>query len=132
MSEKKILNDIMVAHSAKGGRLFRNNTGKGWTGRSTRIERSGHHHLERGDVVIKNARRLHYGLCKGSHDLIGWTPVKISKEMIGQTLAVFTSVEAKTGKLKPTKEQVNFGFQVKEAGGLQAVVYSVDEYKEKI
>ncbi len=132
MSEKKLLNDIMIAHSKRGGRLFRNNVGKGWAGKSKMIERDGHVYVNRGDVVIKSARRLHYGLCVGSSDLIGWTPIIITEQMIGKILAVFTAVEGKTGKLTATQKQKDFISAVNDQHGIAVVIRSVEELKEKI
>ena len=78
-------------------RLFRNNVGLATTS-------SGH--------------TIRYGLCKGSSDLIGWTQVTITPEMVGEKIAIFTAVELKTKNVKLTKEQANFLEQVKAAGGI--------------
>jgi ribosomal protein S19 len=39
---------------------------------------------------------VQFGLCKGSADLIGWKRVTVTPEMVGSTVAVFTSIEVKT------------------------------------
>ena len=69
-------------------------------------------------VELANARRLNFGLVKGSSDLIGWRPVEITPEMVGQTIAQFVAVECKTLAYgKTTEEQDNFLGQVAGSGG---------------
>jgi hypothetical protein len=72
--EKLNQNDVALALSRKGSTVFRNNVGVAF-------------HRD-GSVVV-------YGLCPGSSDLIGWTPVEITQEMVGRVFAVFTAVEVK-------------------------------------
>lgn len=125
MSEKKLLNETMTAHTKNGGRIFRNNVGVGWAGKFKR-------RFENGDVLIGNARPLNSGLCVGSSDLIGWSPLLISDSMVGSTVAVFTALEAKTKKLKTTEVQENFLKQVIRCGGFAAVIRSVDDYEKEM
>lgn len=113
MNEKSILNDLMLAATAAGNRLFRNNIAKAWVGK---LQKHGN-----GAVTLHNARPLHAGLCVGSSDLIGWTRVKIAPEMVGSTVAVFTAVEVKTGRVAMTAEQAAFMQTVNEAGGIARV-----------
>ena len=47
--------------------------------------------------------------------------------IIGKTFAVFTAVEVKTGRLKPTAQQLNFIDQVRKSGGYAGVAYSVED-----
>lgn len=107
--ENNIQKRIMLALSKQGVTIFRNNTGMGWAGEAIR--------LQSGDVLIKNPRPLHAGLCVGSSDLIGFKPVKITPDMVGKTVAVFTAVEVKTPTGRASKEQLNFIDRVKQAGG---------------
>lgn len=100
MKEADFMRRCMKRASDLGARLFRNNTGQAWAGKATR--------LKDGSVLIENARPFHGGLCVGSSDLIGWTPVKITPEMVGKTIAVFTAVETKTARGRATTEQLNF------------------------
>lgn len=86
-----------------GARLFRNNV---------------------GCLQDKNGAWVTYGLCPGSSDLIGWTPVKIVPEMVGKNIAVFTAVEVKTIKGTVSKEQENFICIVEQSGGMAFVVRS--------
>lgn len=98
-------------------RLFRNNTGTGWQGRA---EWQGQNKL-----ILHNPRPLTAGLVKGSCDLIGWTTVEITPDMVGQRLAIFTAIEGKTGGTATTKEQANFMRAVREAGGRVGVAKDV-------
>ena len=68
-----------------------------------------------------------FGLCKGSADLIGWTTRTITPEMVGQQIAVFTSIEVKSssGRVKP--EQQQWLNAVQAAGGIAGVARSVGE-----
>ena len=113
MNETNLLRSIMLAMSKAlpNVRLFRNNTGMAWVGKLL-------HRTGTGTVAIENARPLHAGLCVGSSDLIGWTSVLITPDMVGQTIAVFTAIEVKQRGKRPTNEQVNFMRNVREAGGI--------------
>lgn len=117
MNETNLLRSIMLAMSKAlpNVRLFRNNTGMGWAGKLL-------HRTGTGTVAIENARPLHAGLCVGSSDLIGWTSVEITPEMVGRKVAVFTAVEIKQPGKKPTEAQVNFIENVRSAGGIGTVI----------
>lgn len=119
MSEINILKSIQLLLSkTKKVVLFRNNTGQAWAGKL--VSKKGN------TVILEDARPLHAGLCVGSSDLIGFTTVEITPEMVGQKLAVFTSIEVKQGKRKPSDEQVNFIRVINEAGGFAGVANSED------
>jgi hypothetical protein len=70
---------------------------------------------------------VRYGLQPGSSDLIGWRTVTITPEMVGQQVAVFTSIEVKTptGRVKP--EQQQWLDAVLSAGGIAGVARSVED-----
>lgn len=125
--EKGLINDILVAASRLGRRLFRVNTGLGWIGRAERFSKQTFVKVMAGDVVIRAARPLHAGLCEGGSDIIGWTPIEITPEMIGRKVAVFTAIEVKTENVRTTKEQANFIDAVKKDGGFARVARSVEE-----
>lgn len=113
MKERTLLERIFVAY--RPAKLFRNDTGQGWVGgRMTRIN---------GGILLRGAQRIAYGLLKGSGDLIGWTPVVITEDMVGQTIAQFTSIEAKTENDKLRPEQENWFRQVRAAGGRALIVW---------
>jgi hypothetical protein len=105
-SEQTIQQHIRLACSSGTCRLFRNNT---------------------GTLRDVNGRPVSFGLCKGSADLIGWTTRTITPEMVGQKIAVFTSIEVKSssGRVKP--EQQQWLNAVQAAGGIAGVARSVGE-----
>lgn len=67
---------------------------------------------------MENPRPLHAGLLKGSGDLIGFIPTIVTSDMVGKTVAVFTSIEVKTptGRIKP--EQLTWLELVRKNGGI--------------
>ena len=105
-SEQTIQQQIRLACSRGPVRLFRNNTG---------VLRDQH------------GRPVQFGLAKGSADLIGWTTRTITADMVGQRIAVFTSIEVKsaTGRLRP--EQQQWLESVQAAGGIAGVARSVED-----
>lgn len=113
-------------------RLWRNNVGTGWAGKAERVTplnlytlgRS----LEPGDVIVRQARPLHAGLCKGSSDLIGFRSVDVG----GNRLAQFVAFEVKTATGRTTEEQRHYLAMVERLGGLAAVVRSVEEAKQAL
>jgi len=106
MTETSLVRQLLGHATALGGRWFRNNVG-------VLIDRAGN--------------RVAYGLCRGSSDVIGWTPVVITPEMVGRTVAVFTAFECKTGKRITTTEQGAFVAAVCDQGGIAAVVRQVSD-----
>ena len=105
-SDQSIQQHIRLACSTGATRLFRNNT---------------------GTLRDANGRPVSFGLCKGSADLIGWTTRTITPDMVGQQVAVFTSIEVKTatGRLRP--EQQQWLDAVQAAGGIAGVARSVED-----
>lgn len=104
ITTEKDIERILILHASQcGSTLFKNNVGK--------------LRDDKGNIVS-------FGLCKGSSDLIGWTPVIITPEMVGKKLAVFTAVEVKRnkfGKYKATNDQKHFITAVKNNGGMAGV-----------
>jgi hypothetical protein len=105
-SEQSIQQHIRLTCSTGSTRLFRNNT---------------------GTLRDQHGRPVSFGLAKGSADLIGWRTVTITPEMVGQQVAVFTSIEVKTptGRVKP--EQQQWLDAVQAAGGIAGVARSVED-----
>lgn len=103
MREKDVQNNLILHASQIGLTLFCNNVGM--------------YKDQRGNVI-------RYGLCNGSSDLIGWTPVTVTPDMVGKKIAVFTAIEVKlnkNGKYKATDLQKAFISAVKSAGGFAGV-----------
>jgi hypothetical protein len=88
-----------------GLRLFRNNTGS--------------------LPDPKTGRPIQFGLMRGSADLIGWRTVTITPDMVGQQVAVFTSIEVKTPTGRVTPEQRTWLENVMRAGGIAGIARSV-------
>ena len=120
-SEHDTQQRILLAHGSGPVRLFRNNVGTGWAGQATRVTAGNlqaiAHTLRPGDVVVRNARPLHAGLCVGSSDLIGYRRVG--------DLAQFVALEVKSERGRPTPEQTRFLDHISSAGGCAAVVRSI-------
>lgn len=127
LSESQIQNRILLECGRGDTRLFRQNVGQGWVGKSKRYDRRETVTVEPGDVVVRKARPLHAGLCEGSPDLIGWRTVEVTPEMVGQRLAVFAGIEVKSDTGRPTPEQLKFLDAVREAGGVACVARSVED-----
>jgi VRR-NUC domain len=113
MLEAEIQKQVSLRASLSDFTLFRQNTGVAWQGDVARIDSS--------TVIIRNARPVHFGLFKGSSDLIGWRPITITPEMVGKQIAVFSAIECKTLKGTTTEEQQNFIDRVRGAGGIAFV-----------
>lgn len=105
-SEQTIQQQIRLQCSRGPVRLHRNNT---------------------GTLLDRNGRPVQFGLAKGSADLIGWTTRTITPDMVGQQVAVFTSIEVKsaTGRLRPDQRQWMEAVQA--AGGIAGVARSVED-----
>jgi hypothetical protein len=116
--EGSLLKQIMLKIGRfKNVRIFRNNTGMGWVGLiKKRYAKDGHTYL-----VLEDPRPLQSGLCLGSSDLIGFTSVTISPDMVGKTVAIFTALEVKTKTGRASKEQNAFIDTVKRFGGLAGI-----------
>ena len=106
MTEQQIQQRIRLALSRGPVRLYRNNT---------------------GTLRDQHGRPVQFGLAVGSADLIGWRTVTVTPEMVGQRIAVFTSIEVKTatGRLRP--EQQQWLDAVQAAGGIAGVARSVED-----
>ena len=111
--ETKLQRQIMLALSAMGCTVWRNETAGAWVGKTI--------HKDGKTVTLANARLVRFGLCVGSSDLIG-----ITKR------GLFFAIEVKTSKGKATKEQINFINHVLAQGGLAGIARSVDDAIEII
>jgi len=112
MRATRIIHSTQIAMSKAGSRVFRNNCGA---------------------LQDKNGQWVRFGVANpGGSDLIGWTPIKIHKNMIGKTIAVFTAVEAKTRYGHTTEEQSNFIMQVNKQGGIAFIADGATDASKKL
>lgn len=132
MSDSPFLARIRLACSRGAARLFRNNVGVGWIGKLERPSRPVQVTVFPGDVVLRKARPLHAGLAEGSGDLVGWVSREIRPEHVGQTWAVFASLEAKEGAGRLSPAQRSWRDAVQAAGGIAAEVRSVEDAVEAV
>lgn len=114
MKESKLLKQIHVDFVDDTTRLFRNNVGTGFQGK--------HSFLEDGTLLLQYPRRIKFGLCVGSSDIIGFKSVTITPEMVGENVAVFCALETKSDDGKVTTDQSGFIEMVQTMGGLAGVV----------
>lgn len=102
-------------------RLFRINTGRAWVSGAGPAKV-----LQDGSALVPAARPVALGLSYpngdpvvGTPDLIGWTPVTITPEMVGRTIPVWTGIETKaSGGGRRREGQINFVQAVQQAGGI--------------
>jgi hypothetical protein len=107
VSEAAIQQQIRLALSRAGSVMHRNNIG-----------------AYRDD----QGRVIRYGVGNpGGSDLIGWTPVLITHEMVGAMLGVFTAIEVKAPRGRPTEAQLNFIRQVQLGGGIAGIARSTQD-----
>lgn len=101
--------------------LMRNNNGayKDQTGRFV--------YYGLGNVSKKHSENIK------SSDLIGITTVKITPDMVGQEIGIFTAIEVKAEGRRSfgsrEKAQMNFIEWVRSRGGIAGMVNSVDQFK---
>lgn len=112
-AESEIAHAIMVAASKKGARLFKNSKGMF-------LSPDGKHRIRAGL------------LAPGSSDLIGFKPVVITADMVGQKLAVMVAIEVKTPTGRISPEQQHFIDFVRDNGGIAGVARSEADAKEII
>lgn len=115
MKETPLMKKIQLHIGGKfGTKLFRNNVGTAFNGRILK---------RNGKMVIDDARRITFGLCVGSADLIGWH----TRIIDGKPVAVFVAIEVKTKTGKASDEQLNFIQQVIKGGGIAGIARSTEE-----
>jgi hypothetical protein len=122
-SEHETQQRILLACGSGPVRLWRNNVGTGWAGGATRITAGNlqavAHSIRPGDVVIRQGRPLHAGLCVGSSDLIGYRQV--------DGVAQFVALEVKSATGRPTVQQTQFLDHITSVGGCAGIVRSVED-----
>ena len=119
MNEIKLGKRICLLASELGARIFRCNRGEGWIGKSTFFDRPGKVEVYPGDVIIRKAKRIQFGLCNGNGDYIGFS-----------STGRFISLELKTETGKIRKEQIAFADAVNKSGGIAGIVRDEEEVFE--
>ena len=120
--EKALTNKILVELPANV-KLFRNNVGLCYQGKKIRDRMTPNGR----EIVLLGVRVIHSGLIKGSGDLIGYTSIEVTPDMVGKKVTVFTSVEVKTPSMRITPEQKQFAKVVHEDGGFSGFAKSVED-----
>lgn len=126
MRESDVLRHIWLAVASRAT-LFRLNTGKAWVSGGGPVRR-----LTDGSVVVPFARPIALGLSKpngdpvlGAYDLIGFTPVVITPDMVGKKVAVLTCIDAKNSDGgKVSNDQDHFGNVIRDAGGIAGIAHT--------
>ena len=110
MSETDLYTEILTEYSRGPTRIMRINAGMSYQGRV--IERTPNRLVLSPWYPIRLA-------AEGVSDLLGWTTE--------DSVAVFTAIECKFGRRKPTPEQESFIEVVRRAGGRAGVARSVQD-----
>lgn len=113
-SEAALLRRLLIAGSARGARLFRNQVG--------------HYVIAHPNCLHcqRDGRRISSGMAVGSPDLVGWQSVTITPDMVGRTVALFVGVEAKRpGGGVVSEDQRRFLTALEQAGAIAGVVRSI-------
>lgn len=114
-SEKAIQNDTLIAITALPGLMaWRNNTGQAWQGELRRAGIGQLVRVERGMVILGNARPIRFGI-PGSPDIIG----VYNQRGFG--------LEMKTRTGRQREEQAKFQAAWERAGGLYGLPRSVED-----
>ena len=79
MTEKDIEKLIILSAQKAGSTVFKNNVGT----------------CEKIDPHTGKKYFIRFGLCEGSSDLIGITPIEIKPDMVGKRIGLFTAIEVK-------------------------------------
>lgn len=103
-AEHIIQAEIQLVLSENGVPVFRNNTGA---------------------YKTADGNYVRFGVGgNGGSDLIGITPIRITPDMVGKTVGVFTAIEVKSKTGRATEQQVNFIKSIEKQGGLAGVARS--------
>lgn len=116
MKELELGKRIQLMASNLGHRIFRSNQGEGWIGKATFFSKPAKIEVYPGDVIIRKAKRIHFGLVNGCGDYVGFS-----------NDGRFISVELKTETGKIREEQIIFSDAVNRAGGIAGIIRSEEE-----
>jgi len=118
-SESLIKKRVQLAVARLNCRTFNNPVGYGYIGRVLSDRPAGTFHIQ--------GYPMHFGLHKGSPDLVGWRRVTITPEMVGRQVAIFVGIETKTATGRLSPEQKLFLDQLSKDGALCGVARSPED-----
>lgn len=114
-SEQAVLHETLVAVTALAGVMaWRNNTGMAWQGARLRLPPGAMVKIERGMVVLREARPISFGV-EGSPDIIG----------VRDGRGFGLELKAARGRLEESQPKFRRAWEA--AGGLYGVPRSVEE-----
>jgi hypothetical protein len=125
--ERDILNR-WINGNRKFALLFRNQVGGAWAGRvlkkitalGTKVTFNAEPNKKY--VILEEPRWMEFGLMKGSGDFVGWRTKIVTPDMVGQKVAIFTSVEGKTKDGTLSDDQRLWKMRLTADGGIAMVV----------
>jgi hypothetical protein len=130
MNESDILKKVMLKLGTKEWlRIWRHNTGQAWNGKRIQLKKGSYVTdnfgraiiVETGDILIKNAHPVNFGL-KGSGDIAG----------IIAPHGKLLYIETKYGRYRQTPQQKRFAEMIRRMGGIYIVVRNPDEAEQQI
>ena len=129
MPPSTVMRAVWLEASKIGASIWRVNTGVGWVSGGGEVQRR-----PDGSVVVPYARPVSIGLtlvdgkpAVGTPDLLGFTRVMITPEMVGLTLPVFTGFEVKEGVGRASEDQKKFIEFITRSRGISGVTRSKDD-----
>jgi hypothetical protein len=134
-SEASVQKTIWAGLALAGTVMFRANSGKAWM---SNLGPRGVHRVDGGTMMIQAARPIALGLAMvngdtvpGLTDLVGYTKVTITPDMVGRVMPVFTVIDAKeSGGGTKLKHQKEFIARVQADGGIGGFASSLQQATE--
>ncbi len=123
--ESNIFKECQIRASKLKARIWRQNSGLSWAGKTTRIEKTDLYTLEAGCIVIRRPQAIRAGF-PGISDGGGYCLVTVTPEMVGSALPVVLQVETKADS-GVTDEQRKFIAHVRSVGGRSGVARCADD-----
>lgn len=126
MDESTIQQQIQIEGVQFGTQLMRNNSGAFKDAEGRWI------YFGLGNISKKHSEHIK------SSDLVGFTRVTITQDMVGKTLAVLTAVEVKASDWKPSAKDKRYHAQnaflnwVANAGGIAFFANSVETFRANL
>lgn len=122
--ETPIMHQIMLDCGHGDTRLFRQQSCMAWAGKARRVSKVETVKMAPGDVLIRGAFPIRFGV-PGMSDLGGRQTVVVTPGMVGKRIAVYVAIEVKTPDGIVEDDQARFIAEAIEAGALAGVARSV-------